>query len=197
MANGCSSSADANLTKLYCSILPVKIENFTAFELGGKVKLEWKISQEKTAANYNIEFSSDGVNFKSIVTITAINQCNYNFTHESPVTGFNYYRLKVTEVNNKFFYSVINKVVFEKESLLKVYPNPAQNYITISVPPNMINKSGVIRIIASNGSVLLQKSTNMMSQAETVNISKITDGKYVVQVISDNEVVNKIIEVIK
>ena len=195
--NGCSNSATADLTKLPCSILTVKLENFTAFEQGGLIKIDWKLSEEKTAANYSIEFSSDGINFKSIGTIAAINQGNYNFTHDSPVNGFNYYRLKVTEVNNKSFYSAIKKVLFEKESLLRVYPNPAQDYIKILPPPNMINKSGVIRIIGSNGNVVLQKSTNMMSQIETVNLSKLSDGKYIVQVISGNEVVNKIIEVIK
>jgi Secretion system C-terminal sorting domain len=196
---GCSNFADANLNVLYCLIvLPVKLESFTAEPQNDYVKLEWKVSEEINVAYYTVEFSTNGSNFISINSINATNLRNYSLLHSNPVYGLNYYRLKTTDKDGKVTYSEINKVNFGKSGgAIKIYPNPANNYIKIIATPGMINRSAVIRIIAIDGRVVLQKRVAKMSQQEAMDLSGVRSGKYLVHIITGKEVVTKLIAVIK
>ncbi len=121
-------------------VLPVKIESFTAIPQGNNVLLNWIVSDEINAANYEIDFSTDGTHFTGIGTKTANNARNYNLIHTSPIKGINYYRLKLTDKNGQVVYSEIHKVNFGKMVNIQVYPNPAADFVKITLAADMINK---------------------------------------------------------
>jgi hypothetical protein len=198
--NGCSNFADANLNVLYCLVvLPVKLENFTAEPQGNYVKLDWKVSEEVNVSNYTVEFGTDGREFYKIGSVAAANLGSYSVIHNNPVYGLNYYRLKTTDKDGKVSYSEIRRINMNKAlgGLVKIYPNPASYEIKIAGTPAMVNRPAVIRIIAIDGRVVLQQRITKLNQVETIDVSGLVNGRYLVHIVADKEVVTQLIEVAK
>jgi hypothetical protein len=177
--------------------LPIKLESFTAAPQGNSVILNWVVSEETNTATYEIEFSVNAVSFTSIGNVVASNRRNYSMLHTTPVGGINFYRLKTTDKDGKVSYSEIRKVNFGKGIVLSVYPNPATDVLNITVTGAMVNKPAVIRIITIDGKVLLQKQIKALSQTEAIDVSRLTSGKYIIRIVTNKEVINKTIQVVR
>jgi hypothetical protein len=86
------------------TLLPVKLLSFTARQSGKEVVLNWTAANEQDTKNYTIQKSTDGTYWKNINTVTtgtssAIN--NYFITDFENNIAVTYYRLKVTDINNR------------------------------------------------------------------------------------------------
>ena len=154
-------------------ILPLKLQNFSAQPQGNNVILNWVINEETDAANYEVEYSKDGVGFISIGSVTANKSHNYNFLHTSPIKGINYYRLKLIDKEGKANYSEIRIVNFGKMVSISIFPNPTTDFVNITLAAGMINKPVAISVIAMDGKVLLAQKTAIANQTETINLHRI------------------------
>jgi SdrD B-like domain/Secretion system C-terminal sorting domain len=181
----------------FSSLLPVPMYSFTAAPQGNNVLLSWQVGTELNLKGYDVEFSTDGRNWSGIGTVAAAGRNSYQFVHTAPVSGFNYYRIKSVDKDGKFEYSEIRRVNFGRAGAISIYPNPAKNDVNITVTGAIINKPATISIIAMDGKILQQKRINAMSQTETINVSTLSSGKYIIRIVTDAEVVNKAIEVIR
>jgi sugar lactone lactonase YvrE len=76
--------------------------------------------------------------------------------------------------------------------LLQVYPSPATDMITISVPEGM---AGIITIFDSSGKVILTK--NMDSTMVTIPTTTFASGTYLVHFSSDEKSITKKISIVK
>jgi hypothetical protein len=177
--------------------LPLKIESFTASPSGNNVMLKWVVSDEQNLLKYDVEFSTNGINYNSIGSLPALNSNNYSLVHTTPVAALNYYRLKITDRDGKLNYSKICVVNFNKAGSITVYPSPVKANMYITVPSTMINKPADISVIALDGKILVQQKIKAMSQTETINLSNLSNGKYFVRIVTEKEIINKPIEVIK
>jgi hypothetical protein len=61
----------------------------------------------------------------------------------------------------------------------------------------MINKAATISVLSIDGKLMLQQNITALSQTETINVSSLASGKYIVRLIINNEVINRLIEVIR
>ncbi len=115
--------------------LPLTLVSFTARENNNKVQLYWDVESEFDMARYEIERSTDGVNFSQIGAVTAINsqtRHQYNYTDLQPAGGKNYYRLKIIERYKAPHYSDIKVVSRGREAFsVSVQPNPVTANSTI------------------------------------------------------------------
>ena len=73
--------------------------------------------------------SIDGGRFEKAYIETSVQNngrgAAYNWVDRSPVPGYNFYRIKITEANGTVKYSGIVKVLFEKtKQSITLYPNP-------------------------------------------------------------------------
>jgi len=96
--------------------LPVNFTSFTATAQDGQALLQWQTAQEQNSRDYSIERSADGVNYKSIGSVPAAGNStlpsNYSFVDALPLNGTNYYRLKESDLDNKYLYSVVRSLNF-------------------------------------------------------------------------------------
>jgi hypothetical protein len=166
--------------------LPVSLISFTATPEGNAVKLLWQAAAEINLSNYEVQYSTDGINYTAIGTVSANNSGYYYFIHNSPVAGINYYRLKLIDNNSNFTYSPVRIVNFGKEDILTIYPNPASNEINISVPVKWVSKSMAIQIIGLDGRMVVYQTIDAISQTETVDISNLPPGIYNVKLVFKN-----------
>ena len=79
--------------------------------------MNWLSSNEENLNTYQVQRSTDGSNFADLTNgnmaaKNSSNAVNYNFTDNNPVSGINYYRLKITDKAGKISFSTI---VFCKE----------------------------------------------------------------------------------
>jgi hypothetical protein len=187
---------DAGLVLL--STLPVKLESFTAAPDGEKVQLRWNVSEELNMLYYEIEHSTTASNFQDIIGgVLPTNKRSYNLTDEHPVSGFNYYRLKSTDKNGAVSYSEIRKVNFGKTGDISVYPNPVRDNVNITFTHAFINKPCAISIYDVNGKLLSVKRITATSQTEMLDVSAYSNGKYIVRITTDTEVISKTIQIVK
>ncbi len=116
----------------YFSPLPITLLAFNAQQKNNSVYVTWATSSEVNNDYFTLEHSKDGENFKAIKNIKGAGfsneVLNYNYLHDKPFIGINYYRLKQTDFDGTFTYSDIIAVnVKSIENKLSVYPNPVSN----------------------------------------------------------------------
>lgn len=117
--------------------LPVTLQRFNGAYNEDRVVLNWQ-----TAANTDIKYftieKKQGNSFRPIGRVEAgvdpLPGTTYSFKDLQPNPLINYYRLKITRYNNTVEYSTVITVNRKKEGEgIFVYPNPAQDRITIEL----------------------------------------------------------------
>ncbi len=166
--------------------LPLTLISFSAKIVDqSAVGLEWKTFSEVSINRFELEVSTDGLNWRKINEQDSKGKNNetyaYVFIDNNPFKGLNYYRLKIVEENNAFSYSEIKRIVFEKEGpILEVYPNPTNDYLTIRLFGSEEFSVRLTNMIGQEISVLpLIKNT---SSEINFSLSGFSEGVYVLEV---------------
>ena len=177
--------------------LPVILENFAATIQHNIVKLNWVTGDEINVARYEVEFSTNTINYKKVASVTATNSRFYSIDHTEQKNGLNYYRLKIIDKDGKAAYSEVRKINYGKNAIVTIFPNPTRDIINVAVSGVLNNKFLTMSLVAMDGKILLTRQVKMTSLAEAIDVSRIATGKYHIRIITDDEVINKIVEVIR
>jgi hypothetical protein len=174
-----------NICNTDITVLPVSLKNFTATKEGKNVELNWTTSTEQNNLGFEIQRSTNGVDYTAIGFVTgagnSTTEMKYRFTDESPVTGKSYYRLKQINSDNKFRLSAIRIIDFSKLSQdLQIYPNPVRlNLTVVNVKPG-----NTLNIFDSFGRFVgTRKAVNV---EEIIPLNNLTSGMYILQVIDNS-----------
>lgn len=122
-----------------CALSPLKVEliSFIAQPLGtNEIGLAWKTATETQNDFFQIERSTNGINWISIGKIAGngntSQEVSYHFTDLNPNTGVNFYRLKQVETSGNFSFSAIRSATTHtKYENLSVFPNPTNGNIQV------------------------------------------------------------------
>jgi hypothetical protein len=102
---------------------PLPVNDFTAVEDSGNVKISWQTPYEINAANFVVERSRTLRNFEPIDTITAHGTTtlpsNYLTYDTRPWLGISYYRLKIIGKDGTVTYSSAQRVVVTVRDIWK------------------------------------------------------------------------------
>jgi hypothetical protein len=110
--------------------LPVRLKDFDAVIENGLAVLRWTTILEKNFKSFNIERSTNGKDFTQVGSLNGQGfnieniETNYTFTDHSPISGFNYYRLKAIDFDNTFEYFGVKAIQFATSNHVIVFPNP-------------------------------------------------------------------------
>jgi trimeric autotransporter adhesin len=167
-----------------------KFGAFTAQKIDRTSKLNWSTEKETNSTNFTVERSVDGINWNSIGTVSAAGNSNtrldYGFADNNPVTGYNYYRIKLTEADGKFYYTYIRSTFFYATAASAyVAPNPAKGFINIYLIKTG-NHQALFQLSNSEGKIVYSNSSAQNQvQISTAGMSK---GLYFVKVIDADKV---------
>jgi hypothetical protein len=119
------------------SLLPVEWLYFTGNTVDRINKLQWATASEENTREFEVQRSKDGINFEVIGNVQAAGnsniQNNYLFDDVNPLSGLNYYRLRlINNDNSAEFSETIVLEINEKDLNASIYPNPATDEITYS-----------------------------------------------------------------
>jgi len=183
-----SNIANGYYTIIYSSsaiTLPIVLTAFQAIPETGASLLQWTVSDGSDPALFEIERSTDAVQYASIGSLSgradSSTPGHYNFTDHYPLAGANYYRLKMTDLDGNVLYSGIRSLNFNSGIVagLLLYPNPATDQLTIGMPG--ITGTVELRIINTVGSVLRTgqfSSTGLLR----IPIGILANGVYFIEV---------------
>ena len=127
-----------------------------------KSYLTWQTSSETNSAWFIVERSLDAIHFMPVGRVAAAGNSlfisNYTFTDHQPVKGFNYYRLKMVDADNRFRFTPSRVLQFDDiiTDLINCYPNPTNGIVNIVVPEQLRNAYTVINVSTENGAVVSQ-----------------------------------------
>lgn len=128
---------DVNLLNT-STILPIELISFSAKLNNNQTDLVWETASEMINKGFEIERSNDAKKWDNIGFVNSQSEngfsnsrLKYDFTDISPLNGINLYRLKQIDFDLKFEYSPIRSVTINPANLIKLYPNPVTNLLSI------------------------------------------------------------------
>jgi len=179
-----------NLTPAFCgAILPIELTDFSAVSKDKMTELTWETATETNNQYFTIEHSVDGRNFAQIGMIegagNAVTNQYYDFSHETPAKGDNYYRLKQVDFDGAFSYSNVEVVRFDFNGLT-VRPTLANDNITV-ILDEVNNTNTTVAIYDLMGRMIISDVIGRDVIQHDIAIAQLQSGSYIVVLQSGNE----------
>jgi len=175
-------------------VLPLRLTSFTALKKNNLHEINWSTSMEQNLRQFEVLYSSDGNDFKTIGTVPATNSItskDYRYNHLIPAGGNAWYRLKTLDNNGKTEYSAIIKLGGESGSPITVFPTVVRNGI-LNIRLNKPFRK--LQLVDMNGRLLRTKIPGQATGLITMDIGNIAKGTYILKCSSnDAEVLRKIV----
>ncbi len=161
--------------------IPVTLKAFQGNYTKQNVHLDWAVENEYAFNYYEIERSTDGINFTTINKVKAEGLSKYamdDATFDVKSTRL-YYQLKMVNLDYTYVYSPVIAVQLPKQSKgLVVYPNPATKEISFKTTDGEATDFELI-ITDAMGKIWLQKNLSTDSNtSKSLNISQLSAGNY-------------------
>lgn len=172
-------------TECLSTPLPVQLTSFTTewIRTESAVALHWQTEQESNFRHFTVERSSDARNFYEIAEIAGKDVARpsetYSFNDTNAPTGYNYYRLKLTDLDNSFSFSKIEAVYVpgDPAGKIRIYPVPADRQVIVNGEKNHFPSK--IEIVNLQGIVVLAQTVKENGKA--INTSAVPAGIYSVK----------------
>jgi hypothetical protein len=162
--------------------LPVTYLNFSAKYANNQVAVTWVTATERDNAYFDVERSADAETFTAIGRRAgkglSDSRQQYSLTDETPLAGWNYYRLKQVDTDGTVSLSrpvaVLNEGALAGTSL-RLFPNPASGAVTLQVDGNAPVQD--VRVSNMNGRWL-----TLPASSNSLNTSSLPAGQYIVEI---------------
>ncbi|HEY8894040.1 MAG TPA: T9SS type A sorting domain-containing protein, partial [Niastella sp.] len=121
----------------------------------------------------------------------------YSFIHNDPVSGTNYYRLKMVDLDGHFTYSRIVSCLFMPENyVVRVLNNPFGESLQLQIDAKE-NTMMHMQLFDGTGRLLLQKNVSLTKGRNTVGLpaKRFSNGTYLLKI--SNADFQKMIKVLK
>lgn len=179
--------------------LPIESLNFQAVLVDQKtVRLDWSTTIELDNDYFEIQRSTDGIQFESINKIagagTSYDRQVYVDWDNTPPLGHVYYRLKQVDIDQTSSFSPIRHVYLKEadNNLLALYPNP----LVLPKPLHLtVQKTGTYQITIYNGlgTIVFTKEWNnsSMNSSQQFQLPDLSAANYFYTIHHETSLVNQ------
>ena len=168
LANLTVQNPSSNIT------LPVKLLSFSASAKHNTNTIKWSTTQEINASSFVIERSANSIRFSAIGeqaakgTFETIHQ--YQATDDQPISGTNYYRLKMVDADGTFTYSEVVKVKAASEQQVSCFPNPAIDQVNLQMTNAQAGAYTYI-VTTLTGRIIKSATVQLNSSMQQINVA--------------------------
>ena len=176
------------------TLLPVKLISFTGTLNGSTTNLNWVTESIQNFSHFEVERSTDGVNFTSIVNKNATGDLSSRATYVygDNMTSFGanyavYYRLKMIDLDGKFSYSNIILIRKDGKAItdIRVIPNPLIKGSIATIRFEASERATVnLNVLDMSGRTVLRQQNNVEQGTNSVplnNFTTLQPGTYILQ----------------
>ena len=163
-------------------LLPIELTYFDVEKTPeNEVLLKWETASETNNDFFTIERSIDGTTWNAIARVEGKGNStvpvSYTSLDNEPFKGTSYYRLKQTDFDGKFSYSLVKSITLRNEENVVIYPNPVENVLTIKFKDLRLQN---VQLIDNAGRNLTSKMTILSGSTKEVvlDLSLLTSGHY-------------------
>jgi hypothetical protein len=165
--------------------LPLSLVLFTGTATHtAQVQLQWKTAQEINTKDFEVEWSTDGLHFTKIGVLpsggNSTQELSHNYLHKMPADGANYYRLKMQDIDGRFTYSPIIKIIVTTNGVsVTAFPNPVINYLQLEIKAAK-NETIVITLHSADGKIIASKQFAVTKGSNLLNwhLQSVSAGSY-------------------
>jgi hypothetical protein len=144
----------------YSSSLPVKFGAVQLNQQAGKYLLKWDVLEEENIQAYQVQSSTNGINFVPQAQLAATGSKQYQYTIAQ--NAFLYYRIAAIEKNGLILYSKTVKADLKKAGSIMITANSSRLFIKpVGVEPGTYT----LLITNQNGQQLAQSKINYAGSA--------------------------------
>jgi hypothetical protein len=168
-------------------ILPVKLVSFNGkLNSQKKVTLTWKTAYELNSERFDIEKSTDGINFYLIGTSrsgeSSFSEKDYSFEDASfSAGGTAFYRLKQVDLDGKTSYSKISYISDKTAGEVALFPNPVLSGSSVAIKGVAASEINYHNIRVAN--LAGQNISYKITGANTIELpASLKAGIYIVKV---------------
>jgi hypothetical protein len=179
--------ADGNMTLDFgflTDVLPLNLLNFNGSRTNQGVELTWKTANEVDFSHFDVERSTDGLEFTKIKTVKATNAGTYRLTDSKPLVGNNLYRLKMVNTNGTFTTSKVVTLAIELGTNYINLQNPVAGS-QVSVSTDLVNPS--FSITTMSGVKVHVETNNKGKNTYDLNYGKLSQGLYILNIQSNGK----------
>jgi 1,4-alpha-glucan branching enzyme len=179
----------------YTTILPVTWISFTAQKgYNNAVNLQWNVANEINNDHYEVERSTDGVNFVSIGLVASLNSntqttTSYSFVDKQPATGTVYYRIQQVDKDGKHSYSSVQTITVNANETAswQVYPTLSKAEGSTALHLKVDVGKIQIALMDISGKIIYQNKLNTTIAGQQINVplNGCTKGIYMLKIVSD------------
>ena len=161
--------------------LPVSLSHFNVSKSENTAVLKWTTASEENSMAFEVQRSADSKNWNFITRVSANVNSNaekaYQYVDIAPLSGSNYYRLKMVDADNTFAFSSIRYLKFDGAAGTVLYPNPVSNRLLFK---NIdVEKVARVLVYDQNGHALIDLGN---ITAEGIDVSALPMGAYIVKI---------------
>ena len=180
------------------STLPIELLNFTAVLNGNSsVFLNWTTATEINNKQFDIERSSNGIDFEKIASVSAkenkknTSVISYEYIDNAPVQGIVYYRLKQIDLDGTFkiYKTVSVETVKNSKVQFIVFPNPNNGTFTMSLDGLKDHNNANITISTPDGRPVYERQLlkgELTENKQELNLNlNLTKGLYIATCVID------------
>jgi hypothetical protein len=170
---------DFSLGEVVAAPLPVTFRGIVARSENSTVSIQWDVADEIDVKGYQVERSSNGMQFEAIGFVEAHGKPFYSYTDAQAGNGSVFYRVKSVDIDGKFKYSSIVRVSNKRTTTLKAFPVPAQNEVTLQ--HERITAPTTISLTTADGRTIRQIRAATGAYQTPVSLAGLQPGLYLLR----------------
>jgi len=179
-----ATATSNGFTPFAFSPLPVKFIDFTVTLQNKNVLIQWSTSEEMNAAIYEVERSTNGVNWNTIAYVAAIGNSSvvnkYAFTDKTLSSNLAYYRIKEVDVDGRTAFTSVKSIMADDRSgISDIQIASASNKLLLQFPQPIRGKV-TVRFVSLSGQVVDQQMIN--DPAGQVILNSKFSGNYIISI---------------
>ena len=181
------------VAQLNAAVLPLKLGQFSATKKSGQVELNWETLSEENTSHFDIERSSDGINWNRIGEVAAagssVQRQGYVYRDLSPLPNTGFYRLKMADKDGVFTFSrVITVTAASDITGIRLFPNPARETLQVQFT---VERAGTAQVFITDasGKIVYRSGLSVRPGTNTSSlpVHNLAPGYYQLTMQTDNQ----------